>query len=169
MKQPQRTEPGRPTDERLAKAAGYFETADSRGSAGTMTMRDCPLERALSRGQITRQEYEAAIKFRHHWFHAGMAGQVSSLDLDRIFARDFSTMGHMAKTEQQAFHRQKFREAMDEMGEKNALAVEYAVCAEIEFDQIGRKFGYKNDPQARAAALAHMQSGLYRLTKLWGL
>lgn len=162
-------EPGRPTTERLRHAENQFEVAETRGSAGTMTMRDCPLERVWGRKQITDQEYQAGIKFRHHWFHAGMAGQISSLDLNRVFARDLSSMGHMAKTERQAFHRQKYREACDEMGQRQSSAVEDCVCAEIEFEKIGRKFGFNNDPQARACAVTLIRDGLYRLAILWGI
>jgi len=90
---------GRPTPERLRHAGRDYEVADGRGSAGTMTMRDVPIERALKRGQIGGKEYQAGLKFRHHWWHGGMAGQIKSLDLNQVFARDLAGMGHMAKTE----------------------------------------------------------------------
>ena len=150
-------------------ARGAFEIAETRGSAGTMTMRDSPFERAWGKKQITDQEYQAGIKFRHHWYHGGMAPKISSLNLDGVFARDLSMLGGMAKTEAQAFHRQKYREACEEMGQRACRAVEDAVCVEIEFEIIGRKFGYKNDPQARTCAVTLMQDGLYRLARLWGL
>lgn len=164
-----RLEPGRPTNERLRHAGEGFEISETRGGAGVMTMRDCPLERAYNRGQIQEREYQAGVKFRHHWFHAGMAGHIGSIDFDRIFARDLSSMGHMAKTEAQAFHRQKYREACNEMGPRPAKAVEYLVGAEFEFEKVGRMFGYNNDPQARAVAMTLLQDGLYRLAHLWGM
>lgn len=171
MTKPRKTrpEPGRPTSERLRQSRGDFEIAESRGSSGTMTMRDCPLERIWGRNQLRPEEYQAAIKFRHHWFHSGMAGQISSLNLDGVFARDFSTMGFMAKTEQQAFHRQKFREACDKMGQRPSTAVINVVCEEKHLEGVGKKFGYNNEPQARACALTLVQDGLYRLAKLWGM
>jgi hypothetical protein len=169
MAKAHKIEVGRPTPERLRHAGNAYEVAESRGSAGTMTMRDCPLERAFGRGQLEEREYQAGIKFRHHWFHAGMAGQITSLDMDRVFARDLSSMGHMPKSEKQLFHRQRYREACDEMGQRQSQAVEDCVCAEIEFEKIGRKFGFNNDPQARACAVTLIRDGLYRLAKIWGL
>jgi hypothetical protein len=160
---------GRPTPERLRHAGTDFEVADGRGSAGTVTMRDCPLERAKKRNQITDKEYQAALKFRHHWWHGGMAGQVKSLDLNQVFARDLAGMGHMAKTEAQAFHRQKYREACELLGFRPGFIVLATVCDEVEFEIAGRKLGFENDPQARAAAVTLLQDGLYRLANLWGI
>jgi hypothetical protein len=160
---------GRPTPERLRHAQSDYEIADGRGGAGTITMRDCPLDRVKKRGQIGPKEYDAALKFRHHWWHGGMAGQVKSLDLNQVFARDLSCMGHMAKTEAQAFHRQKYREACEMLGFRPGYIVLAVVCEEIEFELAGRKLGFENDPQARAAAVTLLQDGLYRLANLWGI
>jgi len=59
---------GRPTAERIRRAAGHY----TRGDTGQITMRDSPLERALARRVVTPEQYAAGQKYRHHWYHAGL-------------------------------------------------------------------------------------------------
>src|SRR5947209_2842748 len=93
----------RPTRERLDKSEGDFE----RGDTGQLTMRDSPLERALSRKMITDEEYAAGQKYRHHWYHAGLCDPLASMDLAHIFASNHGGSSGMAKSETQQFHRQR--------------------------------------------------------------
>src|SRR5688572_3114845 len=71
-----------PTPERMRRAGRDFE----RGHTGQITMRDSPLERSFARGVINQEQYSAAQKYRHHWYHAGLSGALASLALDRVFA-----------------------------------------------------------------------------------
>jgi hypothetical protein len=73
-----------PTPERLRRADADIE----RGHSGQITMRDSPLERAFARSAITAEQYSAGQKYRHHWYHAGLAGYLQSVDLDRVLAID---------------------------------------------------------------------------------
>src|SRR5215475_10256728 len=73
-----------PTRERLRRAGPDFE----RGDTGQITMRDSPLERAFARNALTPEQYSAGQKYRHHWYHAGLADRLESIDLNRIFAID---------------------------------------------------------------------------------
>jgi hypothetical protein len=165
------TDEGLPTKERLKHAEGRYEVGGGkRGEAKVHRMRDNPLDTALAKGQISGEEYRAGEKFRHHWYHGGLLGSVSSLDPNQIFARNVATMGHMAKTERQEFHRQAFQRAYEHLSNQEARVV-YAVCCEERwFDEIGVKdLGYNNRPQARTASVVWLKAGLYRLAKLWGL
>jgi hypothetical protein len=83
----------------------------ARGHSGQITMRDSPLERALARNALTPEQYSAGQKYRHHWYHAGLADRLESIDLNRVFAIDVGAYSGMAKTENQLFHRQRYREA----------------------------------------------------------
>src|SRR5881396_3404458 len=84
-----------PTPERLRRAGADVE----RGHSGQITMRDSPLERAFARNAITAEQYSAGQKYRHHWYHAGLAGYLQSVDLDRVLAIDLGAYAGMAKTE----------------------------------------------------------------------
>jgi hypothetical protein len=77
-----------PTPERLRRAGADVE----RGDSGQITMRDSPLERAFARNALTAEQYSAGQKYRHHWYHAGLAGRLGSLDLNRILAVDSAPM-----------------------------------------------------------------------------
>src|SRR5215470_9995680 len=89
-----------PTPERLRRAGVDVE----RGDSGQITMRDSPLERAFARNALTAEQYSAGQKYRHHWYHAGLASQLGSLDLNRVLAVDISGYAGMPKTENQLFH-----------------------------------------------------------------
>src|SRR5262245_39378174 len=96
-----------PTRERLRRAGPDV----ARGHTGQITMRDSPLERAFARNALTPEQYSAGQKYRHHWYHAGLADRLESIDLNRVFAIDLGAYAGMAKTESQLFHRQRYREA----------------------------------------------------------
>ena len=155
----------RPTVERLRQSGDDFE----RGHTGQLTMRDSPLERALRRQVITPQQHSAGIKYRHHWYHAGLAGNVGAIDLDRVFARDVGNYSGMAKTEAQVFHRQRYREAVTAIGLKGSYVVEWAICREEPLERVGQGLGWNNRTQAIAAATETLRTSLDTLCLLWGV
>jgi hypothetical protein len=154
-----------PTAERMRRAGANFE----RGDTGQITMRDSPLERALARGVITQEQYSAAQKYRHHWYHAGLAGPLGSLDLDRVFALDLGGYSGMAKTESQLFHRQRYREAVQAVGKLGSHVLDWAVCRETPLEQVGYTLGWSSRPQAYAAAAERAKTALDELCRLWGI
>jgi hypothetical protein len=106
-----------PTPERMRQARGFVERGNlGRGRTGVVTLRDSPIERARSRNVISQAQYTAALKYRHHWYRAGLASQLSSVELNRIFATDMTSFSGMARTEAQVFHRQRYREAVQHIG-----------------------------------------------------
>lgn len=154
-----------PTAERVRRAGVDFE----RGDTGQITMCDSPLERALARNVITQEQYSAAQKYRHHWYHAGLADPLRSVDLDRIFAPDLGGYSGMAKTESQLFHRQRYREAVQAIGKLGSHVLDWAVCRETPFEQVGYTLGWSSRPQAYAAAAERAKTALDELCKLWGI
>jgi hypothetical protein len=153
-----------PTPERIRRAGGDFE----RGHTGQITMRDSPLERAFIRKMITQAQYSAGQKYRHHWYHAGLADALVSIDLSRVFAIDLGGFSGMAKTESQVFHRQRYREAVQAVGKIGSHVLDWVVCREIPLEQIGYALGWSSRPQAYAAAVERTRTALDELCKLWG-
>jgi hypothetical protein len=154
-----------PTQERVRRAGADFE----RGDTGQITMRDSPLERAFMRNAITQEQYSAGQKYRHHWYHAGLADPLGSIDLNRIFATDLGRFSPMAKTENQVFHRQRYRQAAQAVGKIGSHVLDWAVCREIPLEQIGYTLGWGSRPQAYAAAVERMKTALDELRELWGI
>ena len=154
-----------PTPERLRRAGRDFQ----RGHTGQITMRDSPLERSFARGVITQEQYSAAQKYRHHWYHAGLSGALASLALDRVLTTDFGDFSSMARTEQQVFHRQRYREAVQSVGKIGAHVLEWTVCREATFEQVGNTLGWASRAQAYAAAVERMKIALDQLCALWGI
>jgi hypothetical protein len=141
----------------------------ARGHTGQITMRDSPLERALARDALTPEQYSAGQKYRHHWYHAGLADRLESIDLNRIVAIDLGAYAGMAKTESQLFHRQRYREAPQAIGKIGSHVLEWAVCREIALEQVGQTLGWSSRPQGYAAAVERMKTALDELCKLWGI
>src|SRR5262245_34564876 len=120
-----------PTPERMSKAGDDFELGDDGRGRKTLTVRDAPLERALARKAITHEQYQAGIKYRHHWYHAGLSG-IGSIDLNRVFSAE-SAYG-MARTEAQYFHRQRYREAVDRLDRVAHSVLDQAICQEVSLE-----------------------------------
>ena len=86
-----------------------------------------------------------------------------------IFAIDLGAYSGMAKTENQLFHRQRYREAVQAVGKIGSHVLEWAVCREIPLEQVGHTLGWSSRPQAYAAAAERMKTALDELCKLWGI
>jgi hypothetical protein len=155
----------RPTTERLRQAGTDFV----RGETGQITMRDSPLERALARHVLTRPQYAAGQKYRHHWYHAGLCDPLASISLDHIFAGDLGNVSGMARTENEVFHRRRYREAVEVIGKIGSHVLESAVCREIALEQIGYMLGWSFRQNAYAAAAERMKDALDKLCELWGI
>jgi hypothetical protein len=132
-------------------------------------MRDSPIERALAREVISRPQYEAAIKFRHHWYHGGLAPMLASPDLNRVFAPNVANYSGMAKSESQVFHRQRYREAVSEVGRRGEYVLSLCVCEEQPLAHAGYGLGWEHKPQAVAVATELLRLGLDRLCALWSI
>ena len=151
-----------PTPERMRLAGADFE----RGDSGHITMRDSPLERAFARKVVTPEQYAAGQKYRLHWYQAGLCGALESVDLNRVVLRNYAGM---TRTESQAFHSQRFREAAHALGNVESRVLELVVCRDVALDRVGYALGWNNRHQAYAAAVERMKNGLDALCNLWGM
>lgn len=158
-------EAGAPTRERLERAGVDVD----RGHHGVYTMKDAPLERALSRGAVTGGQYNAGAKFRHHWYHAGLVGGMGSIDLNRIFAPDLGSYSGMARSESQCFHRQRYREAVQAVGKTNSRVLEMVICDEQTLEDCGYQLGWGAKSSAIVAATERLRASLDDLCRLWGI
>jgi hypothetical protein len=154
-----------PTPERMRRAGSDFE----RGESGQITMRDSPLERAFARRVVNRLQYATAQKYRHHWYHAGLSGQLASIDLGRVFAVDLDNFSGMPRTETQVFHRQRYREATQQIGKIGSYVLDCLVCREVQLHEVGYGLGWSSRSQAYAAAAERMKSALDALGTLWAV
>jgi hypothetical protein len=154
-----------PTPERMRRAGADFQ----RGDSGQITVADNPLDRAVGRGHITKEQYSAGQKFRYHWYHAGLSDQLASIDLNRVFATDLGAFSTMSRSEGQLFHRQRYREAVRAAGKIGSHVLEWVICREFALEQVGYALGWTSRPQAHAAAIERMKMALDELCRLWSI
>jgi len=164
-----RSKDGEPSSERVQKAGSAFNIGDDKQGGKTWTMMDSPLERLYAQQKLSKLEYDGLVKYRIHWHHAGLQPSMGSVDLNRVFASDPSNFSGMAKSERQVFHRQKYREASEMLGHRARIVVENVVCAEQATVMAGFSIGWKNRPQAEAAAVEILRDSGYRLAREWGM
>lgn len=160
-----------PTKERIARADGEVV----RGMTGVITARDAPIERMHAREAFGRdhqtndRRYNALVKFRHHWFRAGLAGGISTIDPNHVFATDWAAFSGMAKTEAQVFHRQRYRDAVQELGMRRSCVLEMVACYEKSLEEAGRTLSWGNKAQAIAAATEVLIGCADDLCEMWGI
>ena len=167
-----------PTKQRLAVAQGHVSIGDDKQGTRIYHFHDAPLDRLYSRlarragsyqEQQLRKEYVALLKYRGHWFSAGLECALGSADLNRVFASDPGSMSGMAKTERQAHHRQEYRAARKEIGHKPGIVVDNFVCAETSLEVAGWSVGYNSRTQARDKAEEVLRECARKLARLWGI
>jgi hypothetical protein len=149
----------------MRRAGGDFV----RGDTGQITMRDSPLERAFVRKVINSEQYAAGQKYRHHWYHAGLCDPLASVDINRLFANGPGGSCGMPRTENQLFHRQRYREAVAAVGKIGSHVLESSLCREISLEHVGYTLGWGSRQQAYAAAGERMKEALDQLCRLWGI
>lgn len=156
------------TPERLGKAQGFVDIVTPRNAPTITTMRDSPIERAFARRVITQAQYDAAVKFRLHWYRGGMAGSLSSIDMDRVFA-SVGSRDHAAHTTDSIHHRNQYWQAIQQMGQLEAMVIQLIVCKEVSFYEIGNKFGWASKPRGIEAVEKMVRDSLQTLAGLWGI
>ena len=164
-----RTDARGPTAERIWKADGAFDLGGDDRVGRTYIFSDSPLGRMFKRHAIDPIEFTALQRYKHHWYHGGLLSSMGSVDLNRVFASDPSNFSGMAKSERQAFHRQQYREARELIGHRPGIVVDNVVCQELSLEIGGYAIGWRNRPQAVAAATEMLRDAGYRLSKHWGI
>jgi hypothetical protein len=171
---------GIPTAERLAKAHSHYTVGDDKQGTRIYHFHDSPLDRLYSRlargahtkgaEETVRSEYISLQRYRQHWHYAGLELALASVDLDRIFASDPSSMSGMPKSERQAHHRRQYREARDLLGWKPHIVVENVLCAETSLESAGWAIGsFTSRTSARDGAERILRESARKLAKLWGI
>lgn len=157
------------TPEREAQSRGASEWGtDERGRKTIQTMRDAPFENFYLRGGLTEKQYSAGVKYRIHWYRAGLAGSLQSIDANRVFASDMNFDG-LARTEAQQFHRDQYRKAVQEIGVIPAAVLETIACYERQLSDVGVKMGWKSTRKGIMAAEDVLRDALDVLCKFWGM
>jgi hypothetical protein len=75
----------------------------------------------------------------------------------------------MAKSERQAFHRQQWRLAREELGHQAGIVVDNIVCAEWSLEIAGYSIGYTSPYRAREGARIILKDSGRVLADLWGI
>ncbi|MCP3400220.1 hypothetical protein [Bradyrhizobium sp. CCGB20] len=97
-----------PTPECLAKAGQFSTVAGRARSSRKITMLDDALGKAWMRQIISAREYSALRRYALHWVAGGLQGPLSSVDLNRIYAFDPSSMSGLARSEAQLDHKRTY-------------------------------------------------------------
>lgn len=158
-----------PTVQRLVMAQGNVTIGDDKQGGKTYTMRDSPLDRAFKKKIISGAEHSALQKYRHHWYHAGQASAIGSMDLDRVFSAEPSKRAGMPMSEAQVYHGQMWRGAQRCLGMRSSAVVDRFVCQEENLEVCGMMIGWNSKPQAIAGAAELVKDAGYRLARLWGI
>lgn len=162
-----------PTPERLGMAAGAFDVGDDRQGTKVYFFKDTPAQRLYGRlrsragtreSEDLTREYTALMKYRHHWYHAGLEAALPSVDLNRVFSSDPSNMSGMAKSERQFDHRKKYRAAVALIGHKPAILLDNFICYEWQLSVSCYTIGYS---MFRARRM--VRDSAARLASEWGI
>jgi hypothetical protein len=152
-----------PTRERLAQADKDFEIGGDARTGYRFTMADTPLERLLLRNRISLAEHDALRTYANHWFGAGLAGHVVSVDPNRVSGSSVGLIG----SEAAAHHLLMYQGAARYIGKKCAYLAEMIACLERTPEQVGHDLGYKSPYRAREHALAGLREAGDRLAYHW--
>ena len=164
----QRDETLGPTQERIRQAMGFFTVAGRGRKERKFTMLDDALGRALMRSQIRAEDYSALRRYAVHWHAGGLAGPLSSVDLDRIYAIDPTGATRLARTEAQAAHRQAYYAARQELGRKLAWIADHVACFDTSLAVVGRCLGYRSAAHGRTRAAELLAEAGAVLLSFWG-
>ena len=152
-----------PTAERLRHAGEFHVTTGRARSQKRTTMVDDALGKALHKQIIAPDEYSALSKYALHWLAGGLAGHVSSVDLNRVLA----TSSSLASSERSLYHRQLYHQAHDHLGKRPAFVADLVACYDYPIGKVGLLLGYQSLYRGREKAIEILRDAGYRLVKFW--
>lgn len=170
-----------PTRERMAKTGGDYEVGGDDRSGKVIRVMDAPLDRMRSRHMIGGREYEALNKYRIHWWHGGLSGNLRSPEIDRVFAGDPLSVTGMARSERQAYHRDQYRKARAKLAtadtisspttenHKMLIVLDNVLCSEQSLEIAGYAIGSKSRYRARERSKELLLKAADILVLHWGL
>lgn len=164
-----------PTPERLAKAGAnspdksqhFYTIAGRSRSSRRISMLDDALGKAWMRQIVSAVEYSALRRYALHWVAGGLQGPLGSVDLNRIYAFDPSSMSGLARTEAQLNHKQLYYAAKQELGFRPAFVADQIACIGRSLQETGQALGFKSPYHGRARAGELLADAGHRLTGFW--
>ncbi len=157
-----------PTPKRRERAGKENIRETGRGRSNTRVyMLDDALSKARRLNYIDEGEYSALKKYSLHWLAGGLQGQLSSVDLNRIYAFNPGAMSGLAKTERQEYHRTVYWKAHDELGERPAFVADHIACYDTPIADLALFLGYKSKFRGRENVKELLSDAGYRLIRIW--
>lgn len=168
-----------PTEQRLNHAgrlapngqpnppAKRFYTDVGSRSRRRVAMLDDALGRAWMRSKILDEEYAALKRYRLHWLAGGLGGALQSVDLNRIYAFDPTSMSGLAKTERQVDHRDAYYNARISIGLVPAFVADKVALFDHGLRDVGIMLGYHSAAHGRAKAGELLSEAGHRLARFW--
>ena len=130
-----------PTPERISKSLGDFVVGDDRQGTRVYHFLDTPLARLYKRLGVEdrsdaasdqlRMEFVALMKYRDHWYYAGLESRVGSVDMDRVQ----TSAGALTGGEKQAHHLHVYKRAVEMLGMWPSHVVEHIACLDRPISQ----------------------------------
>lgn len=154
-----------PTPERLRKAAQFFTVAGRSRSTRKITMLDDALGKAWMRQIISAQEYSALRRYALHWVAGGLQGPLGSVDLNRIYAFDPSSMTGLARSEAQLDHKRTYYAAKQAIGFNPSFVADQVACFGRGLQETGMSMGFRSPYRARKRAAEYLSSAGASLIK----
>lgn len=145
-----------PTPERLSKAGEYFALVGRSRSSRKITMLDDALGKAWVREIITAQEYSALRRYALHWVAGGLQGPLGSVDLNRIYSFDPSSMSGLSRSEAQLDHKRTYYAAKAAIGFNPSYVADQVACFGRQLQEIGHTMGFKSPYRARERAAQYL-------------
>ena len=133
-------------------------------------MRDAPIEQLHDQKRISESQYQAAEKFRIHWFHSGLAGRVGNM-FSGVVGWGNTSFNTLFGPEDACHHSTQIRLAWDVLGKvQDARELVYGIVwLERSLVDAGTLLGWRGAPQARVAAITQLRAALDLLADLWGI
>ena len=156
-----------PTPERFQRAEGNFTQTGATRSSRRYQMKDDNLGRLVIRKTITEQQFAALQRYAIHWYSAGLAGALSSFDLDRIRAMNPASMGGLARSERELTHKRIYHDARLAIGADVAYVADMVACHDYPLAAAAVVLGYASPYRGRLKAGELLAQAGDRLDQFW--
>ena len=156
-----------PTPERFQRAEGNFTQTGTTRSQRRYQMKDDNLGRLVIRKIITEQQFAALQRYAIHWYSAGLAGALSSFDLDRIRAMNPASMGGLARSERELTHKRIYHDARLAIGADVAYVADMVACHDYPLAAAAVVLGYASPYRGRTRAGELLAEAGNRLDAFW--
>ena len=156
-----------PTPERFQRAEGNFTQTGTTRSQRRYQMKDDNLGRLVIRKIISEQQFAALQRYAVHWYSAGLAGSLSSFDLDRIRAMNPAAMGGLARSERELTHKRIYHDARLAIGSDVAYIADMVACHDYPLAAAAVVLGYASPYRGRLKAGELLAQAGDRLDQFW--